>query len=73
MSSKEKMLMVENCKQRCKAALQILRIVGEFKPSVLISEKELFMKQSINAALKPNTDFLMFREALQAFELIVLH
>jgi len=58
------MVLLENCKQRCKAALQVLRIMGEFKPTILLSEKELFMKQSISAALKPDVDFLMFREAL---------
>lgn len=72
MSRREKEMVLESYKQRCKAALQILRIVGEFKPAVLISEKALFMKQSLAAAMRPDVDFLMFREAIQAFELIVL-
>lgn len=55
-----------------RAAIQLLRMIGSSKPKILIDHKKVLMDSSLKFAAFENPDFIIMKEAILAFERMLL-
>lgn len=62
----------QNSKEEQRAAIQLLRMIGSSEVNVLLAQKETLLEYSLKYAKHDRPDFILLKEALLAYEKLIV-